>query len=436
MNTNILQPEGITLRKYLASVKNTIMANPMLQQQWVIAEISDFRFSRHCYMQLLEKDESGATIATARATIWASKVYEITQKFEAATNQHLGNGMKVMLCVSVNMSEQYGLSLNVTDISPEFTLGDMLRQRREIIARLTREGVIDMNKELGIPTKPQRIAVISAAGAAGYGDFCKQLANNPMGIKFYTCLFAASMQGQNTVPSVINALERINRYINLFDVVVIIRGGGSTTDLNSFDNYDLALNVANCPLPVITGIGHERDTTVLDYVASIPVKTPTAAAEWIISQCNQCLQTVIDYKNEIINTVTYILREENKHLQYISDNIPILANSILDKETLKLNRLMAVIPATVSGRITTANALLGKYSAVIASVAQQIVQREKMRIDNLSDKVNLLSPQNTLNRGYSLTLHNGHAVTDASQLTAGDELVTHFKSGKVISEVK
>ena len=217
---------------------------------------------------------------------------------------------------------------------------------------------------------------------------------------------------------------------------MIIRGGGSTTDLNSFDNYDLAVNVANCPLPVITGIGHERDTTVLDYVAAIPVKTPTAAAEWIISQCSQCLQTVIDYKNEIINTVTSILREENKHLQYISDNIPILANSILDKEKLKLNRLVAVIPATVSGRVTTANALLGKYSAVIASVAQQIVQREKMRIDNLSDKVNLLSPQNTLNRGYSLTLHNGHAVTDASQLATGDELVTHFKSGKVISEVK
>lgn len=429
------QPEGISLRHFLSAVKLTIQANPKLQQQWVIAEISDFRVSRHCYMQLLEKDDAGVTIATARATIWQNKYMELNRKFYTATSQQLANGMKVMLCVSATMSEQYGFSLNVTDISPEFTLGDMQRLRREIVQRLTREGVINMNKELGIPKKPQRIAVISAAGAAGYGDFCKQLANNSYGIKFYTCLFAATMQGQNTVPTVINALERIHQHLNLFDVVVIIRGGGSTTDLNSFDNYELALHVANCNLPVITGIGHERDTTVLDFVSAIPVKTPTAAAEWIISQCSQCLQQVIDYRTSIVNTVTTILREENKHLQYVSENVPVLAKAMLDKEQIKLARVMSIIPATASGRITTAQAHINSHAAMLKNVVQQVLKQESMRLASLNDKVTLLSPQNILNRGYSITMLNGHAVTDVSQLSPGDTVTTRFKTGSATAEI-
>lgn len=429
---------AVSLRNFLSEVKYTLAGNPTLQGRWITAEISDFRVSRHCYMQLLEKDPtSGITLATARATIWSSKFAELNRKFEAATNLRLAGGMQVMLCVSVNMSEQYGLSLNVIDISPEYTLGDMQRQRQEIIARLKREGLIDMNKaNAGIPLKPQRIAVVSAAGAAGYGDFCKQLANNGFGIKFYTCLFAATMQGQNTVPTVISALDRINRRSDLFDVVVIIRGGGATTDLNSFDNYELAVNVANCQLPVITGIGHDRDTTVLDYVAAIPVKTPTAAAEWLISQCSKCLQTVTDYETTIVNTVTSILSEERQHLQYINDSIPLIAKNIIDKELIKLNNMLKVIPANASGKISAANALLDKFSALLLNVCNQTIKHERMRIEALSDKVNLLSPQNILNRGYSLTLCNGQIVTDATQLKSGDELTTRFKSGEATSIVK
>lgn len=429
---------AVSLHHFLSEVKFTIAGNSALQGRWITAEISDIRVSRHCYMQLLEKDSTtGATIATARATIWSSKFTELSRKFEAATNMHLANGMQVMLYVAVNMSEQYGLSLNITDITPEYTLGDMQRQRQEIIARLKREGLLDMNKTLaGIPQKPQRIAVISAAGAAGYGDFCKQLASNGFGIKFYTCLFAATMQGQNTVPTVIKALDKINRMHGMFDAVVIIRGGGATTDLNSFDNYELALNVANCQLPVITGIGHDRDTTVLDYVAAVPVKTPTAAAEWLISQCGKCLQTVADYESTIINTVTTILSEESKHIQYINDSIPMVANNILDKERIRLNNLSKVIPANASGKITAANTMLDKFSALLLNICSQTIKQERMRIDALSDKVNLLSPQNTLNRGYSITLCNGQIVTDASQLNSGEVLITRFKSGEATSIVK
>ena len=330
-------PQGITLRNFLSRLKTVIMSEQSLLQQWVIAEISDFRYNRHCYMQLLEKDANGTTIATARATIWQSTFYAINSKFQSATGQNLANGLKVMLQVSANMSEQYGLSLNVTDIAPEYTLGDMQRLRLEIIERLTREGLIDLNKELSLPLKPQRIAVISAAGAAGYGDFCNQLSNNASGIKFYTCLFAASMQGKDTAPTVIDALRRIDNNRQLFDVVVIIRGGGATTDLNSFDNYELAKQVALCQLPVITGIGHERDKTVLDYVASSPVKTPTAAAELIINQCSMCLNTLNDYQTAIVNAATATLREEKIHIDYFASQLQPLAKNIISREQLKLS---------------------------------------------------------------------------------------------------
>lgn len=428
-------PQGITLRNFLSRLKTVIMSEQSLLQQWVIAEISDFRYNRHCYMQLLEKDANGNTVATARATIWQSTFYAINSKFQSATGQNLANGLKVMLQVSANMSEQYGLSLNVTDIAPEYTLGDMQRLRLEIIERLTREGLIDLNKELSLPLKPQRIAVISAAGAAGYGDFCNQLSNNASGIKFYTCLFAASMQGKDTAPTVIDALRRIDNNRQLFDVVVIIRGGGATTDLNSFDNYELAKQVALCQLPVITGIGHERDKTVLDYVASSPVKTPTAAAELIINQCSMCLNTLNDYQTAIVNAATATLREEKIHIDYFASQLQPLAKNIISREQLKLSNMLTVIPATLSGKIAAENIKLGNLKLIMSTAIQQTLTNEKQRLCNLNDKIELLSPQNILNRGYSITTVNGHAVTDASQLHPGDKIITRLKSGEVSSTV-
>ena len=428
-------PQGITLHQYLSHIRRVINGEPNLQQQWVIAEISDFRFNRHCYMQLIEKDAKGNTIAAIKATLWQSSYYFIQDKFSRATGQQLGNGMKVMLRISANMSEQYGLSANISDISPEFTLGDMQRIRREILQRLQQEGIIDMNKELPVPQKPQRIAVISAAGAAGYGDFCNQLAGNKHGIVFYTALFAASMQGKDTAPTVIRALERINEQSDMFDVIVIIRGGGSTNDLNSFDNYELAANVANSNLPVITGIGHERDVTVLDYVAAIPVKTPTAAAEWIIGQCTNCLIKINDLTTEIANIVASQIREERQHLEYFSTMIPDAANAIIDRQNLMLRRYMAEIPALVGGRIDTQRAHLGHYAQRIADTAANAIQREKMRLQNLSDKAELLSPQNILNRGYSITTIGGHAIADASEAMPGDIIVTRLKSGSITSTI-
>lgn len=428
-------PQGISLREFLSRVRMTIGSNPALQQQWVIAEISDFSVKRHCYMQLLEKNDSGVTVATIKATLWSNVYYFLQDKFTRATGQPFGGGMKVMLCITATMSEQYGLSANIIDISPEFTLGDMQRQRREILQRLKQEGIIDMNKELPIPAKPQRIAVISAAGAAGYGDFCKQLAGNEYGIKFYTCLFAATMQGKDTVPTVISALERINQHADLFDLVAIIRGGGSTSDLNSFDNYDLAANVANSNLPVITGIGHDRDITVLDYVAAIPVKTPTAAAEWIITQCAARLTQLQDLQSLIVNTVTASLNEEKLHLEYICNQIPTIAQNILDRNELKVSHFITTIPAIVNGHLEKNRVHLTNYAQRLQDAAANAIEREKMRLGNLSDKVELLSPQNILNRGYSITTIAGHAISSADEAHVGDVVVTHLKSGTITSTI-
>ncbi len=239
--------ESISLLEYNNRIKG-LLYDPTVQSCWVTAETSDLRVSRgHCYLELLQKNDAGVTIARLGAVIWASTFAQLNYHFQQVTGKPLASNMKVMVKLSANFHEQYGLKAIINDINAEFTLGDMERIRREIIAKLTAEGIIDMNRQLDWGPAPQRIAVISARGAAGYGDFLNQLHNNDHGLKFYTCLFEAVMQGANCVPSVIAALDRIAAVEDMFDCVVIIRGGGSTSDLNSFDNYDLGANIARCP---------------------------------------------------------------------------------------------------------------------------------------------------------------------------------------------
>lgn len=429
-------PKAISLLEFNRRIKG-LLYDQQVMGVWVTAETSDVQVRRgHCYLELLQKDEkTGQTVAKIGAVIWASTFMRVGAKFYSVTQQQLGNGMKVMVLVSANFHEQYGLKVMINDISPEFTLGDMARRRQEIIDRLTREGHIDENKELAFPQVPQRVAVISSAGAAGYGDFMNQLASNPYGIKYYPCLFAAMMQGSNTVPSVIGALGRIEQHQELFDCVVIIRGGGSTTDLNWFDDYNLALKVAQCPLPVITGIGHERDTTVLDYVAAKPVKTPTAAAEFLIQCGINALSRLNETSNTIVSSVKDAIARSNEQLSYLASSVPMLARHILEKSTLRLQRYIESIPLQVTGRITSERGRLERDVDAIKSAIAQAMLKEHMRVKNLDDKVTLLSPRNTLKRGYSLTMSNGHIITDASQLHTGDTITTHFGNGKTTSTV-
>ncbi len=382
-------------------------------EYWVEAELSECRESRgHCYMELIQKDEQTATpIAKASAKCWANKWLTIRPYFERTTGQQLHAGMKVLLQVYPQFHEAYGFSWIVTDIDPTYTLGDMARKRQEIIQKLKAEGVFDLQKELQLPVFCQHIAVISSQTAAGYGDFCKQLADNPYGFKFKTQLFPAIMQGEGVEQSIISALEQI--YDMPFDCVVIIRGGGATSDMSGFDTLALAENVANFPIPIITGIGHERDESVLDMVSHTRVKTPTAAAALLIDHLKGVLETIEGAQSVISHYAQQKLSAINYQLSTISEAIPRLFSIVKARQEAKIDALYTRLSMLIERRLTS----------------------ESHRLQLIDEKLKALDPTLLLARGYSITLHNGKAVKDASQLPPGTEIETRLAKGTVHSTV-
>lgn len=426
-------PNTITLQEFNNRIKR-LLADPSVMNCWVVAETTDVRINQHCYLQLLEKNpKTGATVAKIKAIIWGNQFRFLNARFKQVTGRDIGNDMKIMVCLSVNYSPQYGLTVVINDINPEFTLGDMERQRQEILNRLTQEGIIGQNKTVPVPPVLQRIAIVSAAGAAGYGDFMKQLTDNKYGVCFYPCLFQATMQGVKTVPTVLAALDKVEQNQHLFDCVVIIRGGGGTEELNSFDNYDLAHRVATFPLPVIVGIGHERDITVLDYVAGIRVKTPTAAAEHIILQAANALAHIGDLSNQVVSIARDYIARAKEQLSYYAGNLPIMAQRIIDTNTLRLQNFIQNIPLHVQRRIEGENAQLARQKDAIKNAVAQVKMKETMRLEALGDKIELLSPRKVMARGYTLTTCEGKIMTDAAQLEAGKLVTIHFRDGKVVA---
>lgn len=426
-------PNTITLQEFNNRIKR-LLADPSVMNCWVVAETTDVRINQHCYLQLLEKNpKTGATVAKIKAIIWGNQFRFLNARFKQVTGRDIGNDMKIMVCLSVNYNPQYGLTVVINDINPEFTLGDMERQRQEILNRLTQEGIIGQNKTVPVPPVLQRIAIVSAAGAAGYGDFMKQLTDNKYGVCFYPCLFQATMQGVKTVPTVLAALDKVEQNQHLFDCVVIIRGGGGTEELNSFDNYDLARRVATFPLPVIVGIGHERDITVLDYVAGIRVKTPTAAAEHIILQAANALAHIGDLSNQVVSIARDYIARAKEQLSYYAGNLPIMAQRIIDTNTLRLQNFIQNIPLHVQRRIEGENAQLARQKDAIKNAVAQVKMKETMRLEALGDKIELLSPRKVMARGYTLTTCEGKIMTDAAQLEAGKLVTIHFRDGKVVA---
>lgn len=450
---------ALSLRQYTSEIANSIRTNPVLQSRWVIAELCDVsERGGHCYMELVEKDDRGVTIARLRGTIWANNfAYKIKPKFEQITGQKFKSGLKVMLFGSASFHEQYGLSFNITDVDPSFTIGDMERIRREIIETLTREGVVNCNKMLQMPRVPQRIAIISAKGAAGYGDFMNQLQSNPVGFKFYTHLFEATMQGETTSNSVIKALNDIEMTIDLWDCVVIIRGGGATSDLNGFDNLELARRVATFALPVVVGIGHERDRTVLDDIANVRVKTPTAAAEWLIMCAQQTLDQALALANQVARYVKDRTSGASKQLSHIEGTIPIIAKQQIIKSKSNLAAIASALPYMTKNRILSANrtidalardvqhSAIGKISAAqtylktmsdaLANAAPKAIVNQDKRLKALENIVEALSPQKTLRRGFSLTKVNGKTVKSIDQLADNDVITTYLADGEITSVV-
>ena len=411
MNSN----KHITLLELNRLVREVIESE-MPHEYWVEAELSECRESRgHCYMELIEKDEHSATpIAKASAKCWAQKWMLVRPYFERTTGQRLAAGMKVLLKVYPQFHEAFGFSWIVTDIDPTYTMGDMARKRQEIIRQLKEEGVFELQKELELPVFSQRIAVISSETAAGYGDFCNQLSDNPYGFQFRTWLFPAIMQGEGTGQSIIAALEKIYTIINQFDCVVIIRGGGATSDMSGFDTLELAENVANFPIPIITGIGHERDESILDMVSHMRVKTPTAAAALLIDHLKIVLDTINNSQNSITRSVQQKLSALNAQLLTVSEAIPRLFSIVKTRHEARLDAFGQKIPMLIERRLT--------------NTCHQL--------EILEEKVKSLDPQLLLKRGYSITLHNGKAVRDPRQLRQGDEIETRLEKGTLKSIIK
>ncbi len=381
---------------------------------WITAEIAEAKCNQrgHCYLDLVEKEDD-RTIAQIKATIWAYEYRRLAYRFEAATGETLKRGMKILFLASVGFHEVYGLSLNVRDIDPTYTMGEMARRKREVIERLTREGIMDLNKRLSLPLVPQRVAVVSSPTAAGYGDFANQLDNNPYGYSFVRLLFPALMQGQVAENSIISALEEIRRKRRLFDVAVIIRGGGSVVDLNCFDGYPLASHIAKFPLPVITGIGHEKDDTVVDLVAHTRMKTPTAVAEFLISGVRGFDERIMELRNRLVTFSEQMLKDETHRLH-------------------SLGQRLRFLPVRL--RAAVENRLLVLESGLSASV-WRLMQKEENRLHRIEQAVRLLDPQNVLKRGYSITRRKGKVLRDASSVRRGDVLETTLHSGSITSVV-
>ena len=407
---------------------------------WVRAEMSDVRTnasSGHCYLEFIEKNPiTGQLVARARGSIWAKTFRMLKPYFEMETGQMFASGLKVLVKVSVEFHELYGYSLTVLDIDPAYTLGDMLRKRMEIIRQLKEEGVFTLNKELPFPVLPKRIAVITSPTAAGYEDFLNQLANNKAGYPFYPKLFPALMQGERTEESVIAALDRIYHHIDCFDVVVIIRGGGSTSDLNSFDSYLLAANCAQFPLPVITGIGHERDDTILDMVAHTRMKTPTAVAEFLIGRMDAAAEELEDLQQEVSELVSTILLKQKNFLQLLGARLPVIVTNRIERNRSFLQMAGNKLPASAS-------AMLLRRRSTLESLQMQLQNRAALRLAEgtrfiqLTEQfIKMASPDYVLKRGYSLSLKDGKIIKQATDLNPGDELVTRFADGDVKSIVK
>ena len=404
---------------------------------WVQAELSDVRanYSGHCYLEFVQKDaKSNMLVAKARGIIWSNVYYSLKAYFERETGQAFVSGIKVLVKVSVDFHELYGYSLTVTDIDPTYTLGDMALRRKEILKRLDEEGVLTLNKELELPELTQRIAVISSATAAGYGDFCNQLENNSYGFVFYPRLFPAVMQGDRVESSIIRALEKINAERERWDVVVIIRGGGATSDLSGFDTYELATNCAQFPLPIITGIGHERDDTVLDMIAHTRVKTPTAAAEFLIDHMRQTAERLEEYTQFFYQELPALfLRRKEQFEQWVS-RIPVRVQMRLQHERFRQERLTKQLQMGWQTRLLKEEYRL-QVDRRIAVALESVMQREKHRLAMLEQQGKASSPELLLKKGYSITLKNGKAVTDVAQLRPGDEVTTRVSKGEFKSKV-
>lgn len=449
----------IPLVELVRRASQLVNAEPTLRDQWITADLINCTpRGGHLHLELAQNDTAGALAAKVSAHLWRGTAYGIAAR---RTNQAIRDvlmvkGHEVMLRGDLTYDPRYGVGFNITDFNPNYRK-DSAQIQAEILAKLKTEGILEKNKSVPIPTVAQRIAVISSGTAAGYGDFCNQLSSNPYNLQFYPVLFDATMQGVNTSPTIRAALERIRAHADMFDCVVIIRGGGAVSDLAGFDELELARAVATFPLPVIVGIGHERDNTVLDFIAAVRCKTPTAVAEWLIARGTDTLARIQELSKSIASYVGAVVSGERRHLSDLDTNIPILARRALsdaktkighigdrlpslvrerlDAQRTVLTRLLSSVQTGAQARIAHQQARLELVPGVIRRATEVLISRQRERLSHLQETTALLSPQNVLARGYSITRVDGRALRSATDAPAGTELKTQLATGEITSTV-
>ena len=450
---------AVSLYELTCRIRNAI-STQLPGSYWVRAEISEGRQNAngHFYCRFIEKNAAGTDIASAAGIIWAGTYVTLRARFERETGQRFGAGIKVLVRVMINFHERYGLSLLVEDIDPSYTLGDMVRRRKEIIDKLTAEGVVNLNKQLVLPRLLLRIAVITSETAAGFGDFCNHLAHGGHMFNIKIKLFPAIMQGDKVEQSVINALNAVLAESKDWDAVVIIRGGGAVSDLNGFDTYLLAANVAQFPLPVITGIGHDRDETVLDLVANVRCKTPTAVADFLIERLSKelellencaatlkvCAQNKLNAQLQRMDSFvaliplvfSRVIDKEKARYRILSERLPNAIQNVCRGECSRCERLVMRMEMNTKSMIANMQNRLLHVSERLQFVVPAVLSRQKQRLESCERGIRLAQPERVLKLGFSLTLKDGKAVTDASQLSPGDRIVTRLSNGEVTSRVE
>ena len=427
---------------------------------WVIAEISELKENNagHCYIELIEKHPDEKNVrAHIKAIIWSNRYRFLRAFFENATGESLREGLKILIKTKVEYHELYGLSLVISDIDPAFTIGEMAVKKQLIIKKLEQEGVFSMNKEIEFPNVPQRIAVISSKNAAGYSDFINHLKNNSFGYVFYTALIEASLQGKETEQDIISALDRIALYSYLFDLVVIIRGGGSQTDLSWFDNYNIAYHVTQFPLPVVTGIGHDKDISITDMVAHTALKTPTAVADFLVDSVARAENHIVELSTEIINISRSIFEKNRARIESSGNKLFPLAQIMISDVKNKLSAGLieiinigkakiikaGLIPANQESRLASATK---SYSSGAELKLKQNIQRlnsgsnncfgvNHLILNGLANKLQILNPENVLQRGFSITTINGRILRNCDQIAKDDLINTQLYEGSLRSTV-
>jgi exodeoxyribonuclease VII large subunit len=451
--------QELTLLELNRKIKDAIDQSFALNY-WVIAEISEMKVNRkgHCYLELVEKDEAGdRIIAKARGMIWSYTFRMLKPYFENATGQEFKQGLKIMVQASVEFHELYGLSLHISDIEPSYTLGDMARKRMETIRKLEEEGILKMNRQLPLAEVPQKIAVVSSQTAAGYRDFMEQLHHNPYGYVFYAKLFPAFMQGDQAETSIIEALEKIYRHEDFFEAVAIIRGGGAQADLSCFDQYTLAAHLAQFPLPVVSGIGHEKDESVVDMVAHTKQKTPTAVADFLVNRAYQFEERLLQARDQIVQQTNRFIQSERQKHQNLSGRIVPNVNALIDRTKTRLERKAEKLTHLNQIFMTSQEQKLKDHSSRMANSSHNVLQNAgyelkhlernfpksvekyidhtKKQLENLERAKNHLDPKNVLKRGFSITQLNGRTITSADQAGEGDVLKTRLYEGYIESTV-